>query len=150
MKEFQIQQISVYLANKPGRLAEVAKILKDNKINIRVLTIAEDNEKGILRMIVNKPDEALTILKEKFMSELDPMIAVPIDDHDGLLYEIVDLCDRNKLNINYMYSFVDTRINKAIMFMRFGDKEVDHSDEAVKMFTDARYKLLSFQEAYNI
>ena len=73
----QIQQISVFLENKPGRLARVAEVLRDNKINIRALTIADTSDFGILRMIVNRPEEALEVLKQAGFTVKQNVIYVP-------------------------------------------------------------------------
>jgi hypothetical protein len=133
-----IQQISVFLENKPGRLANVAMVLRDNKINIRALTIADTSDFGILRMIVNKPELATDVLKKAgFTVKLNTVIAVEIDDREGIFYDIMNLCDKNGLNIEYTYSFVEQHSNKAILFLRF-----ENGDKAIEIFTKNGYTLL--------
>ena len=139
----QIQQISVFLENKPGRLAHVAEVLRDNKINIRALTIADTSDFGILRMIVNKPEAALEVLKRAgFTVKQSVLLGVEIEDREGVLYDIMHLCDVSGLNVEYTYSFVEQSSNKAILFLRFEDPE-----EAIEVFRAKGYKLLTAEEA---
>jgi hypothetical protein len=134
-----IKQISVFLENKTGRLARVAQVLKDNHINIRALTIADTSDFGILRMVVNKPAEAHDVLKKAgFTVKESGVIALEMDDREGVFYEILSLCDKQGLNVEYAYSFVEQYSNKAILFLRF-----ENPDEAIKQFTANGYKLLS-------
>jgi len=142
----QVQQVSVFLENKAGRLANVAAVLKDSGINIRALTIAESENYGILRMIVDKPAETMSALKTAgFMAKQNPVLAVEIDDREGLLYDIVKLCDTGAVNIEYMYSFVEQTSKKAILFLRF-----DETEKAAQMFESKGYKLLSPEEVCRI
>jgi hypothetical protein len=141
-----IQQISVFLENKPGRLAHVAQVLRDNSINIRALTIADTSDFGILRMIVNNPDKAYEVLKTAgFTVKVNTIIAVEIDDRKGVFYDLMNLCDTNDLNVEYTYSFVEQYSNKAILFLR-----IENSDKAIDVFTKQGYKLLTTDEAKKI
>lgn len=142
----KVQQISVFLENKAGRLANVAKVLSDNGINIRALTIADTSDFGILRMIVNQPDKACDVLKSAgFMVKQNPVIAVQIEDREGLFYDLMSLCDQNGINIEYTYSFVEQTSNRAILFMRF-----EKPDEAIELFVRNGYKLLKNEEIRKI
>jgi hypothetical protein len=137
-----VQQISVFLENKAGRLARVAEVLKENKINIRALTIADTSDFGILRMIVSNPEKAHDVLKKNgFTVKESAIVAVEIDDQEGIFYNIMHLCDTNNLNVEYTYSFVEQHSNKAILFLRFEDTE-----KAIALFTKSGYKLLSDDE----
>jgi hypothetical protein len=142
----KVQQISIFLENKAGRLAHVAQVLRDAGINIRALTIADSSDFGILRMIVNQPEKAAEVLKNAgFMVKQYPIIAVEIDDREGIFFDIMNLCDTNNLNIEYTYSFVEQYSNKAILFLRFDDP-----DSAIKVFIANNYKLLSNEEIRKI
>ncbi|MCL2689552.1 MAG: amino acid-binding protein [Chitinispirillia bacterium] len=141
-----IQQLYVNLGNTPGQLAGVTEILKNSEINIRAITIAENNTKGVLRMIVNNPDIAENALKEAgFVAGQNQMVAIEIDDREGLFYDIVKQCDAENINIEYTYSFVETALKKAILFLRFKD-----TDKAVRLFVQKGYKLLSNEEVCRI
>jgi len=138
----QVQQISVFLENKAGRLSSVSAALKDNDINIRALTIAESQNYGVLRMIVNRTDDALSVLKDAgFVVKKNPVLAVEIDDREGILHDIMELCGTAELNIEYLYSFVEQVSGKAILFMRF-----EGTETAEKVFADNGYRLLSEEE----
>jgi hypothetical protein len=138
----QIQQISVFLENKPGRLAGVAQVLRDNKINIRALTIADTSDFGILRMIVNKPQQAHDVLKQAgFTVKQNVIVGVEIDDREGVLYDVMHLCDQRGLNVEYTYSFVEHSSNKAVLFLRFEDPQ-----KATEVFRASGYKLLTDEE----
>jgi hypothetical protein len=142
----KIQQISVFLENKPGRLANVALILRENKVNIRALTIADTSDFGILRMIVSKPELANDVLKKAgFTVKINFVIAVEIDDREGIFYDIMNMCDKNVLNIEYTYSFVEQYSNKAILFLRF-----ENIDKAIEVFEKNGYKLLTDEEVRKI
>ncbi|NLE02750.1 MAG: amino acid-binding protein [Fibrobacter sp.] len=142
----KVEQISIFLENKTGRLANVAQVLKDNSINIRALTVADSTDFGILRMIVNYPDKAFEVLKSSgFMVKKSDIIAVQIEDKTGLFFEIMELCNNNGLNIEYTYSFVEQNSNKAILFLRF-----DNPDMAIDLFIRNGYKLLKNEELRKI
>jgi hypothetical protein len=141
-----IQQISVFLENKPGRLASVAQVLRDHKINIRALTVADTSDFGILRMIVSNPEMGYEKLREAgFTVKVNTVIAVQIDDREGLFYDIMCLCDKSKLNIEYTYSFVEQQSKKAILFLRF-----ENCDKAIEVFTKNGYKLITCEEIKRI
>ncbi|NLW32976.1 MAG: ACT domain-containing protein [Fibrobacter sp.] len=142
----KVQQISVFLENKAGRLAKVARVLKESGINIRALTVADTSDFGILRMIVSQPDRAFEVLRTAgFTVKQNPIIAAEIFDKEGLFFEIMDLCDKNDLNIEYTYSFVEQSSNRAILFLRF-----DNTDRAIEIFKENGYKLLSNEEIRKI
>ena len=142
----KIQQISVFLENKPGRLANVALVLRENKINIRALTIADTSDFGILRMIVSKPELANDVLKKAgFTVKINTVIADEIDDREGIFYDIMDMCDKNALNIEYTYSFVEQYSNKAILFLR-----IENVDKAIEVFGKNGYKMLTDEEVRKI
>ncbi len=142
----KVQQISVFLENKAGRLASVAKVLRDNNINIRALTVADTSDFGILRMIVNQPEKACEVLKNTgFMVKQNPVIAVQIEDREGLFYDLMNLCDKHNINIEYTYSFVEQTSNKAILFMKF-----ENTDAAIELFSKNGYKLLRNEEIRKI
>jgi hypothetical protein len=117
-----ITQLSVFLENKPGRLQHVLKVLADRDINIRTLTIAEVSDFGILRMIVNKPDEAYTALKAEHVTcSRTDVLAVALEDKPGALHRLIDTFSTRQINIEYMYAFTDRHGAHSIMIFRFDD-----------------------------
>jgi hypothetical protein len=120
-----IPQLSVFLENKPSRLQPVLKILADHAVNIKIFTIAEMNDYGVLRMIVDKPEQAHAALKANhFTCSLADVLAVALEDTPGALLRLIDaFSTRRQLNIEYMYAFTDRHGAHSIMIFRFEDIE---------------------------
>ena len=120
----KIKQLSVFLENRSGRLLELCELLGKNKINIKALTIAESPEFGIVRMVVDKSDEATKILKaNSFVANITDIVAVEVADVPGGLANILKVLNDNKINIEYMYGFVEQSRDKALMVFRFEDTD---------------------------
>jgi hypothetical protein len=114
----------VFLENRSGRLLELCELLGKNKINIKALTIAESPEFGIVRMVVDKSEEATKILKaNSFVANITDIVAVEVADVPGGLANILKVLNDNKINIEYMYGFVEKSRNKALMVFRFEDTD---------------------------
>jgi len=114
-----LKQISVFLENKKGRLAEVTKLIASEKINIRALSLADTTDFGVLRLIVNDPDRCFAVLKEhSFVAQQTDVIAVEVLDKPGGLQQILDVFDENNINIEYMYAFVEKKTDNAIVIFR--------------------------------
>lgn len=120
----KITQISVFLENRKGRLYEVCSLFGKNKVNIRALTIAETPEFGILRVLVDKPEEAKKLLKDSgFTANITEIVAVEVPDKPGGLAGILKVLNDNNVNIEYMYGFVERSSEKAMMVFRFEDPD---------------------------
>lgn len=118
----KLVQISVFLENKKGRLYDVCALLGEHKINIRALTVAESEEFGILRVVVDKPEAAQKILKAQgFVSNFTDIIAVEVPDQPGGLAGILQVLNENNINVEYMYGFVEKFSEKALLVFRFED-----------------------------
>ncbi|NLI62041.1 MAG: ACT domain-containing protein [Methanosarcinaceae archaeon] len=116
-----IQQISVFSENKPGKLAQVAETLKNADINLRAFTIAESGDFGIIRLIVDKPEEAYKLLKDVgFTVSKTDVLGVHMDDKPGSLLKISKLLSENEINMDYAYAFV-TRDKTAVLIIRVSD-----------------------------
>ena len=117
-------QISVFLENKSGRLSELTHALAEGGLNIRALSLAETIDYGVLRLLVDKPKEARTVLtKAGFTVTETEVIAVEMPDQPGGLAGVVDLVTRRGLNIEYLYAFVGRRGRKAIVIFRIDDAQ---------------------------
>jgi hypothetical protein len=124
----RVEQISVFLENRTGRLAEVALILSQAGINIRALALADTSDFGVLRMIVNDTEKAMEVLKENgFAIGKHDVIAVEVVDQPGGLHQILDLLSRSGVNVEYMYAFVRNSGDNAIMIFRF-----DNTDKGIQ------------------
>lgn len=120
----KITQISVFLENTRGRLYEVSSLLGTEGINIRALTIAESPEFGILRIVVDRPADAIAALKKNnFVANLTEIVALEVDDRPGGLAAILKLLTEHGLNVEYMYGFVEKFSDKALLVFRFDDPD---------------------------
>ena len=117
-------QISVFLENKSGRLAEVTSALAKASVNIRALSLAETIDYGVLRLIVDTPAAARKALSEAgFTVTETEVVAVEMPDRPGGLAGIVDLVTQSGLNIEYLYAFVGQRGENAVVIFRIDDVE---------------------------
>jgi len=135
----------VFLENKSGRLAEVMRVLGAAQVNIRALSIADTSDFGILRIIVNDKEKALATLKaNNFTVSKTEVIAVEVPDSPGGLAKILDLLDTQKVNVEYMYAFIERHSENAVIIFRF-----DENDKAIEVLQKAGITILSSQEIYN-
>ena len=117
-----VEQISIFLENKSGRLAEVTSVLSDAGINIRALYLADTADFGILRLIVNDTEKARQVLKEHgFTVEKTKVVAIEVQDRPGGLSRILDTIKAEGINVEYMYAFVEKSGENAIVIFRFDD-----------------------------
>ncbi|GBE02795.1 hypothetical protein BMS3Bbin06_00039 [bacterium BMS3Bbin06] len=120
----KVEQISIFLENKYGRLAEVTSTLADAGINIRALSLADTADFGILRLIVDRTEEAKRVLKEQgFTVGKTEVIAVEVPDRPGGLSGILKALDGEGINVEYMYAFVRRSGENAIIIFRFDELE---------------------------
>ncbi|MDD5347411.1 MAG: ACT domain-containing protein [Candidatus Omnitrophica bacterium] len=120
----KLTQISIFLENRKGRLSDVCSLLGKNKINIRALTIAESEEFGILRIVVDKPDAAVKALKSGgFVANVTDIVAVEVGDKPGGLAAILKILSASDINVEYMYGFVEKKTDKALLVFRFEDPD---------------------------
>lgn len=118
----KIHQLSLFLENKAGQLTEPCTLLADAGINILTLTLADTQQFGILRLIVQDWQKAKNLLEEKgHVVNVTEVVAIEVPDRPGGLKEIVDVIDKGGLNIEYMYAFTFGRKDKAILIFRFED-----------------------------
>jgi hypothetical protein len=142
----KLTQISIFLENKKGRLFEVCSLLGKNKVNIRALSVAESEEFGVLRLVVNRPQEAIRILKKNgFVASLTDIVAVEVEDRPGGLASILKVFDKGNINVEYMYGFVEKFSDKAILVFRFDDP-----DKAIKILTRNRIKVVGKKDITNL
>ena len=142
----KVEQISVFLENKAGRLAEVAKILGDNGVNIRALSLADTTDFGILRLIVNDRQKAKQVLKDAgFTVGITEVIAVEVDDTPGGLARILTPLAENGINVEYMYAFVEKSSNKAVLIFKF-----ENLEKAIEVLKANNITILPGEKVYNL
>lgn len=119
-----INQISIFLENKSGRLAEVAKILSDSGINLRAAMIADTADFGILRIVADNYEKASKILEENnFTTRVTKVLGIEVDDVPGGLYRIMKLFKDNSVNIEYIYASLARKDGMAIVVFKVEDIE---------------------------
>ena len=123
----KITQISVFLENRKGRLFEICSLLGSAGINIRALTIAETETFGVLRMVVDKPGDAIELFrKNNITANQTEVVAVEVPDRPGGLAEVLGILRDNDVNVEYMYGFVEKHSEKALLVFRFDNPEQAH------------------------
>jgi len=123
MEDKIIKQISLFAENKPGRLANIANNFRKSGINIRAFTIAEAGDFGIIRMVVDRPEDAHKMLHNAgFTVSETNVLGVEMEDVPGGLGKIADVLGERNINIDYAYAFV-TKTEKALLILRVNDIE---------------------------
>ena len=127
-----VNQLSVFLENEPGRLLAVTEKLAENDIDICALSLADTSNFGILRMIVNKPDEAVAILKETgVIVRLTDVAVVGMDDVPGGMLGALRLLSEKGISVEYMYASVGKKSGQAFMIL-----QTDKINEADALFSE--------------
>jgi hypothetical protein len=140
----KVEQISIFLENKSGRLADVAGVLAQAGVNIRALSLADTTDFGILRLIVNDTEKAKQVLKNcGFTVGKTEVIAVEVSDRPGGLAAILGVMKDNGINVEYMYAFVQKSGGNAIIIFRF-----DELEKAIDTLQKAGIRILKGEEVY--
>lgn len=140
----KVEQISIFIENKSGRLAEITRILGEADINIRALSLADTSDFGILRLIVNDPAKAKLALKGKgFTVNITEVVAVEVPDRPGGLSAILETLDRNDINVEYMYAFVERCGGNAVIIFRF-----DETEKAITILSENSFNVLMGDRLY--
>lgn len=134
-----IKQLTVFVKNSKGSLVELTKLLAQNDINIRALSVAETQEFGILRLIVNNVDKATKILEENnYLIKAVDVIGIKISDKPGGLAQALEALDKADINVEYMYAFMTCSANSAYVVIRVADNAA-----AEKALLDAGLELMT-------
>ena len=141
----KIQQVSVFLENKPGALRQPCQLLAEAGIDIRTLTLADTRSFGILRMIVSDWQGAERLLRDSgYVTNITEVVAVEVPDRPGGLDEILSILQDSGVNIEYMYAFTSGREGKAVLIFRF-----DHPDRAIVLLQADGINVVESVEVYN-
>jgi len=128
-----VKQISVFVENKPGKLAEAMKLLKSSKINIRALALADTKDFGILRIIVNDTEKTVDILKDaSYAVTVTEVVAISIPDSAGQLSRVLDILGESGVNLEYLYAFIG-KSDRSVSFVL----RVDDNQSAADALNDA-------------
>lgn len=141
-----VQQVSIFLENKSGRLAEVCTTLGAHDINIRALCIADTSDFGILRLIVNDPAKAASVLQQAgFSVGQTSVIALQIPDRPGGLGGVLEKLEAGGINVEYMYAFFVRREGDAVVLFRVAD---DVLESTIRLLQEANVPILSAEDVY--
>ncbi|MBR5438156.1 MAG: ACT domain-containing protein [Clostridia bacterium] len=141
-----IKQLSIFVENKKGRLAEITKAIAAADVDIRALSIADTTDFGILRLIVNKPDKAAAALKEKGITvSVTNVIAVGINDTPGAFSVPMQILADADIDVEYMYAFITRKSEKAYVILRVAD-----NDAAAKVLADNGVEILTEEEFHEM
>lgn len=144
MLSMKVEQISVFLENRAGRLAEVIHALAEAQINIRALSLTDTSDFGILRIIVRDVEKAQAVLKEKgFTHGPAAVVAVEIADVPGALDRLLSVMSANDINVEYMYDFVQKAHDRAVVIFRF-----DKVDDAIMLLRKHNFSILSGEKLF--
>ena len=142
----KIKQLSIFLENRAGRLAEIARLLGEAGVNIRALSLADTSDFGILRLIVSDVDSALRVLRDSGHTvSLTDVVAVEIPDRPGGLAGVLDALCSASVNVEYMYAFVEKATDKAVVIFRFDDADV-----AIQVLKKAGVSTLKAETVYSL
>lgn len=140
----KVEQLSIFLENRAGRLAEVTRTLAEANISIRALSLADTSDFGILRMIVSDLEKAKSVLKDKgFTMGCTSVIAVEVPDTPGGLGNVLDFLSKHDINVEYMYAFVQVKNVNAIMVFRF-----DKLDLALELLSKNGFTVVPAEQLY--
>jgi len=140
------EQISVFLENKAGRLAEVTAILAEAGVNIRALAVADTSDFGVLRLIVDDNSKAVESLKNHgFTVGKTDVVAVEVEDRPGGLHRILGILHKAEINVEYMYAFVQHSGKNAVMIFR-----IDNIADAVKILQEHKVTVIDGNKVYTM
>jgi hypothetical protein len=133
----KVRQLSVFIANEPGRVTEVTRVLGEGGVNIRGFSVSDTADYGILRLVVDDPDLAHTLLKGAgFTVKETEVICIDLPDHPGGLAEVLKIVSDAGVSIEYVYSLIATYV--AL--------NVANADRAVALLADKPVRLVSQEE----
>ena len=139
-----IQQLSLFVENRPGSLSAVCKVLKENNLSIRTLSLADTQQFGILRLLLKEHGQAKAALeKAGFVVKTTEVLALEVPDRPGGLADILEILDRHNLSVEYMYAFTFGVNDKAIIVFRFEDPE-----RAIAELKNEPIKLIRAEDLY--
>ena len=140
----KVEQISVFLENKPGSLEHATRVMRDASINIRTLSLAETVDFGILRLIVNDVEKANTVLKDAgFRVSKTVVVAVEVPDKPGGLHSIMEVLSKEGINVEYLYAFVEKSGQNAVIIFRF-----DAPEKAIEVLLTNKFTVVPGAQLY--
>jgi len=125
-----LEQVSVFVENKPGAMSEITTSLADAGIDLKAFTVADKSEFGVLRFLADEPKKALAFLKSNgWVASITPVVAIKMADKPGSLARVLKLFADNDVQVEYLYAFVAQEESRAYVVLR-----VEDTENAVKLF----------------
>ena len=141
-----VKQVSIFLENKPGRLAEITDLLGKSNIDISALSLADTTNFGILRLIVNDPEKAVKIAKENgFTVKTTEVMAIEVNDKPGGLAAVLKILEENDVSVEFAYSFIKRCDDKALVLIK-----VEDPDKVTEILKETKLRLLTDEEVYGL
>ncbi|MCK9595022.1 MAG: ACT domain-containing protein [Candidatus Omnitrophica bacterium] len=132
------KELNVFVENRPGRLRSVAQVLSESKINVRTMTLQDRGEYGLMKLIVNNPDQAYLALADKgFACALKEILAIAIKDKPGSFLKLTEIFTDNKVNVLDAYGFVIESSKRAVFCI-----EVKNPEEIKKVLKENDFDVL--------
>ena len=139
-----IKQISIFVENKAGRLAKIVETLGNNNIDISALSIADATDFGVLRLIVDKPELAVDVLKQTGVTvKITDVIAAALDHQPGGLSKVLDVLANADISVEYIYAFEGKKSGKALMVVKTEDME-----KSVELFKENGIEITDISDIY--
>lgn len=141
-----LKQLSIFLENKEGRMLSTLEIIEKIGVNIRALSLADTSEFGLLRLIVTEPMKVKEELeKNNYIVKITDVLAVAMEDQPGGLTKILRIIDKEKINLEYLYAFVEQQKYDAIVILKLEDME-----KGAEIFEKSDAKIIAPEEIYSI
>lgn len=141
-----INQLSIFVENKAGRLANISEVLFEANIDIRAISIADTSDFGILRLIVDNPDKAVSALKNANIAvSVTSVIAIGINDKPGEFYKAIRILADEGIGIEYMYAFISREENKAFVILR-----INEENRALEILQQNGISILIAEQLHNM
>lgn len=139
-----IKQISIFVENKAGRLAKIVETLGNNNIDISALSIADATDFGVLRLIVDKPELAVDVLKQTGVTvKITNVIAAALDHQPGGLSKVLEVLANAGISVEYIYAFEGKKSGKALMVVKTEDME-----KSVELFKENGIEITDISDIY--
>ncbi len=137
-----VKQISIFVENKIGNLAEVTQVLSKAGVSLHAISLADTKDFGVLRVIVDDSYLAATTLKEQgYIFSITPVLAIAISDEPGSLYRVLTMLETSKVNLEYLYDFNTRKSDYAYLILK-----VEQVEEATEVLAKNRIRLLSQED----
>lgn len=141
-----IKQISVFLENKVGRLVEITDTIAKAGIDIRAVSLADTSDYGILRVIVDNPDQAEKVIRDAgYTVAITNVLAVGIQDKPATFTKVLASLSENDVNVDYMYAFTGTHNGTAYVIMK-----MDNLEKGIQVLQNNNAVVLSTDEIYHL